>query len=246
MEKILELYNSYRDYILFSILLIIFTLVSGAIFWYFSNDLSSIKKALEEKPQVEEPKQEETKQFTVDIKGEVKKPGVYILDEGKRVIDVVKKAGGFTVYADTSANNLSMKIKDEMVIVIYSENEISDYLKTQEKEKQINEMCTTNIVKNDSCITDENKSKNSSTNKTESSNNKKEETNSEENTGDKLVSINTATKEELMTISGIGESKADAIIEYRKENSFKTIEDIKNVSGIGDALFEKIKDYIKA
>ena len=57
--------------------------------------------------------------------------------------------------------------------------------------------------------------------------------------------LNTATKEELMTLSGIGESKAEAIIKYREDNgTFKTIEEIKNVSGIGDAAFEKIKDSI--
>ena len=47
-----------------------------------------------------------------------------------------------------------------------------------------------------------------------------------------------------MTLSGIGESKADAIIEYRKKKKFESIEEIKEVSGIGDALFEKIKDNI--
>ena len=48
-----------------------------------------------------------------------------------------------------------------------------------------------------------------------------------------------------MTLSKIGESKANSIIEYRESNGdFKTIEDIKNVSGIGDSLFESIKDYI--
>lgn len=59
------------------------------------------------------------------------------------------------------------------------------------------------------------------------------------------VNINTADKDELMTLSGIGESKADSIIKYRTQNgSFNSIEDIKNVSGIGDAMFEKIKDDI--
>ena len=59
-----------------------------------------------------------------------------------------------------------------------------------------------------------------------------------------LININSATKEELMTLSGIGESKARAIIDYRTQNKFIKIEDIKNVSGIGDSAFEKIKDYI--
>ncbi len=58
------------------------------------------------------------------------------------------------------------------------------------------------------------------------------------------VALNSATKEELMTISGIGESKAISIIEYREKSPFTKIEDILNVSGIGEALFEKIKAFI--
>ena len=49
-----------------------------------------------------------------------------------------------------------------------------------------------------------------------------------------------------MTLSGIGESKALAIIEYRDENGlFENLEDIMNVSGIGQSAYSKIKDYIK-
>lgn len=60
-----------------------------------------------------------------------------------------------------------------------------------------------------------------------------------------LVNINVDNQEKLMTLSGIGESKAKAIICYREENGrFSSIEDIKNVSGIGDATYANIKDMI--
>lgn len=60
-----------------------------------------------------------------------------------------------------------------------------------------------------------------------------------------LININIATIDELMTLSGIGETKAKSIINYREENgNFKTKEDITKVTGIGQALYEKIKDYI--
>ncbi|AJO58965.1 MULTISPECIES: competence protein ComEA [Bacillus] len=60
-----------------------------------------------------------------------------------------------------------------------------------------------------------------------------------------LVNINTATLEELQGISGVGPSKAEAIIAYREENGrFQTIEDITKVSGIGEKSFEKIKSSI--
>ena len=59
------------------------------------------------------------------------------------------------------------------------------------------------------------------------------------------ININTATLNELLSLSGVGESTAEKIIEYRKENGrFKTIEEIKNVSGIGNLKYESIKDYI--
>jgi len=59
------------------------------------------------------------------------------------------------------------------------------------------------------------------------------------------VNINTATSEQLQTLPGIGESIANRIITYRKENGkFSKIEDLTNVSGIGDAKFNNIKSYI--
>lgn len=60
-----------------------------------------------------------------------------------------------------------------------------------------------------------------------------------------LININTASKEELMTLPGIGESKAESIISYRNQNGyFNSIEDIMNISGIKEGAFEKIKDFI--
>lgn len=59
------------------------------------------------------------------------------------------------------------------------------------------------------------------------------------------ININTATKTDLETLPGIGESTALKIIEYRKEKGkFKLIEDIKQVNGIGDSKFNKIKELI--
>lgn len=63
---------------------------------------------------------------------------------------------------------------------------------------------------------------------------------------DGLIDINTADKEMLMTLPGIGESKADIIIQYREEHGkFESIEDLMNIPGIKEGVFNKIKDGIR-
>ena len=62
---------------------------------------------------------------------------------------------------------------------------------------------------------------------------------------EKKVNINTASMEELMTLTGIGEAKAESIIRYREENGgFQSIEDLMEIGGIKEGVFEKIKDDI--
>lgn len=69
---------------------------------------------------------------------------------------------------------------------------------------------------------------------------------SENNTEDNgLININTADVSELTKLPGIGETKASAIVEYRKEaGGFKNVEDLLNVNGIGDSTYEKIKNLV--
>lgn len=163
----------------------------------------------------------------VDVKGKVKKPGVYEVEKSCRVVDVIKKAGGLAKDADTSVTNLSKKVYDEMVIVIYSKTEVKNYESIKEVKKQNEQICLNNeMVVDGACI-------NSSSSKDES------------NVSNSKISINTDNIEELMTLSGIGESKAKQIISYRKSNgNFKNIEEIMKVEGIGESIFEKIKDNI--
>ena len=173
--------------------------------------------------------EEEEVYYQVDIKGEVINPGIYTVKEGSRVIDVIRLAGDLTEVADTSVLNLSKKVEDEMVIIVYSYNEVEAFTETIEKEEIEQEACLKqNGIQNDACIKD-------STDDTSSS--------SVVISG--KLSLNTATLDELMTLPGIGESKAQAIIEYREEvGAFQNIEELKEVSGIGDAIFDQIKENI--
>lgn len=166
------------------------------------------------------------KNIFVDVKGAVKKPGVYEVKENSIVNDCIKLAGGITSSGTLSNINLSKKVTDEMVIYVFKKSEITTSAKNEIP-------CTTEVIEINNCpiITDN-----------QTSNNDKKETTT--NTVDKKININTATKEELTTLTGIGESKANSIIEYRKTNQFKSIEELKNVSGIGEALYESIKDSI--
>jgi competence protein ComEA helix-hairpin-helix repeat region len=155
--------------------------------------------------------------FKVDIKGAVKNPGVYEVKKGDRIIDLINIAGGLIKEANTNFINLSKELEDEMIVWVYTNKEIIDLKLGETIIKYIEKECNCPSTKNTACI----------------------------NSNDEaLVNINTADMEVLLTLSGIGESKAKAIIEYREKQLFINIEDIMNVSGIGESAFEKIKDYI--
>ena len=158
----------------------------------------------------------------VDIKGHVAKPGVYSfkVSDNARINDLILKSGGLLKDADTSLLNLSKKLEDEMTVVIYSKGEVENYVKEQDNLLKKLELCEQK-VKNNACI-----------------NNEKVNNNNDK------ININTASKEDLESIPGIGGNKAESIIEYRNKTPFDKIDDIKNVQGIGDSLFESIKEYL--
>jgi len=169
--------------------------------------------------------EEDNKKVFVDIKGAVKKPGVYSVDSTAIINDVINIAGGLNKNADTSLINLSKVVSNEMVIIIYTKEEVKKSNIVDTVIEVIEKECICPNIQNDGCI-----------------NNEIDET--IDNLGDKLVNINTASLDELMTIPGIGKVKAEAIIAYREVNKFKNIEDILNVNGFGNSLYEQIKIYI--
>lgn len=159
----------------------------------------------------------------LNIKGAVVNPGVYSFNEGERVIDAINKSGGLLENADTSVINLSKNLFDEMVIVVYTVDEVNEMKGKNILIQYIEKECNCPTLSNDACLS------NDSVKESDSS----------------KISINNASVEELTKLSGIGESKAKSIVEYRNEHGlFSSIDEILNVSGIGEALFEKIKDNI--
>lgn len=144
-------------------------------------------------------------EYTAYICGEVKTPGVYRVNAGGRISELVEKAGGVTEDADMTSVNLAREVTDGEQIIIGS-------LKSGAASAGGEQTPGAGAVVS-----------------AEGS----------------LVNINTADKARLMTLPGIGEVRAEAIISYRNENgSFKTKEDIKKVSGIKEGSFEKIRDLI--
>jgi len=166
-------------------------------------------------------KNDEIEEFIyVDVKGSVKKPGVYKLKKDSRVIDAVEASGGIDKDANTRFINLSKQLKDGDVVVVYSSSEIEKARK--ENIVYIETPCVCEEVKNDACYKQD-----------------------DEEVSSNKININTASIEELKTLNGIGEAKAKSIIDYRNINgTFKSIEDLKKVTGISESLFEKIKDSI--
>lgn len=222
------------------ILLVLLLLISRGITMSNKRKTNEIKEEelifKEEKDKQEDEKdkslEEEVTKVFVDIKGAVLNPGVYEIEKDKKIIDVVSLAGGLLEEANTTTINLAKKVQNEMVIIVYTNEEINKAMRDGQAINKIDNTCVCPKIKNDACI----------------NNNTKNEENSESNTDtsiQEIININTATASDFDKLPGIGASKAEAIIQYREEHgSFSKIEDLKEISGIGDALFEKIKDYI--
>ena len=165
---------------------------------------------------------EETKTLVVHICGAVSAPGVYELPAGSRIIDAVEAGGGFLPEAEEACCNLAEEIVDGCQIYIMTKTESCADGQT-EKKAGIQTSPDSNMQ-----TTDRNVRSNSAT--------------ALENG---LVNLNTADVAALMTLPGIGESRAKAIISYREQHgAFAQIEDIMKISGIKQAAFSKIKDKI--
>lgn len=157
----------------------------------------------------------------VDICGAVTSPGVYELPSGSRVFQAIEKAGGYLPEAAASYLNRAKGLSDGQQIYVPTQAEVDSQMIQVTEDGQ------------------------EATSETAPGNNN-EEGSAGENTGtDQKINLNTADVSQLTTLTGVGESKALAIIAYREENGpFTSIEDIMNVPGIKEGTYEKIKDKI--
>ena len=155
--------------------------------------------------------------ISVYICGEVNNPGIYEVPKGVILNKIIEAAGGFTEEASENNVNLVYQIESNMSIYIPSEDEITQGFTGGDIIRQEG-VYVWGAQSDASGGTDQ--------------------------SATLMVNINTATEEELKSLPGIGDVTAKAIVNYRKDTPFKTIDDIKNVTGIGDSKFKQIKDYI--
>lgn len=142
----------------------------------------------------------------VYVCGEVASPGVYELTQGARIYEAVMLAGGLTEEADASVINQAEPVTDGMMIRIPAEGS-----------EEAAAAATASVQTGQVTASD----------------------------GTTLIDINTADAAALMTLPGIGESKAAAIIAWRQENGgFAAKEDLMNVSGIGDSTYARLSSQI--
>lgn len=154
-------------------------------------------------------KEQPSEQATVyvHICGAVIKPGVYQVEEGARLFDLIELSGGLTKEAAGDYINQAEPVADGQRIYIPTTKEVEDLTADEFMEGN----------RTDSVAAE----------------------------ASALININTADANQLMSLPGIGESKANSIIEYRNANGkFKLIEDLMNIPGIKEGLFNQISSKI--
>lgn len=175
----------------------------------------------------------------VDVCGAVAEPGVYELSSDSRVFQAIEKAGGYLPEAAVSYLNRARSLSDGHQIYVPTREEVDSRTipPTQDGTTQTGTIANNNV--NGTGSTDSTKIGKAS------GDNQQPTSDSAGGSADSRINLNTADVSQLTTLTGVGESKALAIIAYREENGpFTSVEDIMNVPGIKEGTYEKIKDKI--
>lgn len=161
-------------------------------------------------------------EVVVFVCGQVKNPGVYTLPSGSRIYEAVNAAGGYGTDADPSYLNQAQVLVDAQRVEVPTVQEAKELrAQGQSPDAQAQSASAGTPAQESGSATQ-----------------------SGGESGGK-INLNTAGVEELTQIPGIGESRAQAIIEYREQNgAFGSIEDIMKIPGIKQATFDKMKDRI--
>lgn len=151
----------------------------------------------------------------VYITGEIRNPGVYQMQAGDRILDVVQAAGGFTEQADQNRVEQAARVRDEMRIAIPALGQPA-------------------AVNPPTATTPETTNPPSKPTPTSAA-----------KPGGSKVNINTASAADLDKLPGIGATISQRIIDYRTANGpFKNLDDLRKVEGISKSVLDKIKDLI--
>ena len=176
----------------------------------------------EEKAEAQESSEEETRISRetgiayVHVCGQVASPGVYLLPAGSRLYEAIEAAGGLSENAAGELLNQAAQIEDGQQIYVPSQEEATQ-LQAGQSVSNMGEAGRNVSAPGMSGPSEDGK-----------------------------IDLNRATREQLMTLSGIGEAKADSIIAYREvHGGFRTIEELMEVDGIKEGVFNKVKDQIK-
>ena len=160
----------------------------------------------------------ESRTICVFVCGAVVNEGVYELPKGSRVIDAVNAAGGYSEEADKNYVNQALYVTDTERVEIPTSEETEELRKAGY------------TAGGAECVSEAEEGSERPADRSSSSG---------------RININTAGRDELMTLPGIGENKASKIIEYRESHGrFGAAEEIMNVSGIGSSVYDKMKDHI--
>ena len=174
------------------------------------------------------PQQTSPETIYVDVCGAVVNPGVYELSSDSRVFQAIEKAGGYLPEAAAGYLNRAKNLSDGQQI----------YVPTQE---EVDSQAIPAMQEGNGTGTDDGR-ENSQT--AGNAHWPASDVTGESAAGSR-INLNTADVSQLTTLTGVGESKALAIIAYREENGpFTSVEDIMNVPGIKEGTYEKIKDKI--
>jgi competence protein ComEA len=167
------------------------------------------------------------KKIKVDVSGEVVKPGVYELDEGQRVEDLIKLAGGMKRDADNLNVNLALKLKDEQKVIVPAKG-VPRAPSTLSSGVNSAFSASNNSAPSDPSTFSRNPLKSS-----------------KKQPPVEPVNLNTATEVQLQSVPGIGPTMAKKILDYREANGeFAQLEDLRKVKGMGQKLFDRIHEWI--